>query len=407
MAAEADTCAYYSYSDTQARSKSRIARDWARQCGLELNRDAEGTGEWRTRAGGGVLAGGLRSGLTGEGVSGLFVVDDPFKNREEADSQLIRDKVWANFNEVVFTRLEGASVIVVHTRWHEDEMIGRLKDDPEWDVINIPAIAEPVNDNQDDPLGREPGEALWPERFDIVELRSIEAQIGDYSFGSLYQGRPRPKGANVFGQPHYYQYEDFDITGCSIVLGADPAASTRTTSDYSAAVVMAVRIEERTIQLPSWDEPQLVRTPVGYIQDVYHEQVTIPTFVGALRDLQRRWYNAKIGVEAVAGFKAVPQMLKHVDPSLQVEELPARGDKFQRAQPVAAMWNLGLVMLPAYRDGAVPPWVKPFAREVCEFTGVQDRHDDQVDALSHTWNQVAYRPKPVRRGAVPVTSRWR
>lgn len=405
----ADTCAYYSYSDTQARSKSRIARDWARQVGIELRRDTENTGEWRTKEGGGVLAGGLRSGLTGQGVSGLFVVDDPFKNREEADSQLIRDKVWDNFNEVVFTRLEGASVIVVHTRWHEDDLIGRLKEDPEWEVINIPAISEPANDNQPDgdPLGRPPGEALWPDRFSLDELRVIEAQIGPYSFASLYQGHPRKKGAKVFGEPRYYQYEDFDITGCSIVLGADPAASGKTTSDYSAACVMAVRLEDRSIQMQDWPEPRLVRTPVGYIQHVYAEQVTIPVFVDELRSLQRRWYNAKIGVEAVGGFKAVPQVLKHVDPTLRVEELPARGDKFQRAQPAAAMWNLGLIMIPAYRDGSVPDWVKPFVKEVCAFTGVNDRYDDQVDALAHTWNQVAYKSKPVRRGAVAVTSRWR
>ena len=116
--APADTCAYFSYNDTQGRSKSRVARQLARFAGVALAEDSTSTSEWRTPAGGGLIAGGAGGGLTGMGVSGMMVVDDPFKNREEADSKLIREKIWEWFNEVVMTRLEGASVFVVHTRWH-------------------------------------------------------------------------------------------------------------------------------------------------------------------------------------------------------------------------------------------------------------------------------------------------
>jgi hypothetical protein len=405
----ADTCGYFTYSDRLGRRKSRIARDIARRAGIEINKESNDMSEWRTTLGGGLLAGGRGGGLTGEGVSGIFVIDDPFKNRKEADSVIIREDVWEWFTEVVTTRLEGASLIVVHTRWHEDDLIGRLEEMadtiPELDdleIINLPALAE-----ENDPLGREPGEALWPEKESAEELQRKRVIMGEWSFAALYGGHPRPRGANLFGEPAYYNIDEFKINGCSVVLGGDPAASTKTTADYSTAVVIAVRVEERTIKLFDWPEPRKMRLPVGYVQYVYREQVTVPKYVEDVRSLQKRWYNAKIGIEAVAGFKAVPQMLLHLDPELRVQEMPLFGDKFQRAQMVSAMWNAGLILLPVHTDGTSPPWVKAFVKEVCNFTGVNDATDDQVDGLAHAWNQIAYAPKPVRRGAVAVPSRWR
>jgi len=123
----ADTCGYFSYNDEIARSKSRIARSIALGAGVRLAHDSAALHEWRTTAGGGLIAGGAGGGLTGQGITGFIVVDDPYKNREDADSDVYREKIWEWFNEVVFTRLERASVIVVHTRWHMDDLIGRLQ----------------------------------------------------------------------------------------------------------------------------------------------------------------------------------------------------------------------------------------------------------------------------------------
>ena len=136
----ADTCAYSSYNHEQATSKSRVTRDLAEMAGVQLNPDMANLSEWRTMDGGGLLSGGAGSGLTGKGVSGLMVVDDPLKDRVEANSKLIRDQRWDWFKDVVMTRLEGASVIVIHTRWHPDDMIGRIaKEMPEFEIVNLPA----------------------------------------------------------------------------------------------------------------------------------------------------------------------------------------------------------------------------------------------------------------------------
>ena len=114
--APADTHAYVSYNNNQAWSKSKVARTLARRAGVELDKSSKSAREWRTLAGGGLLAGGIGGGLTGQGVSGCLIIDDPFKDRTEADSNARRDEVWDWFTEVAYTRQEGCSYLVIHTR---------------------------------------------------------------------------------------------------------------------------------------------------------------------------------------------------------------------------------------------------------------------------------------------------
>jgi predicted phage terminase large subunit-like protein len=374
----ADTCGYFSYNHDIAHSKSRIARTIALQSGVRLS-DSTGVAEWRTAEGGGLLAGGAGGGLPGQGITGFVVVDDPFKNREDADSELNRQRVWEWFNEVVMTRLERGSVIVIHTRWHEDDLIGRLEHLGGWEIIRLQAIAE-----ENDPLGREPGEALW-DRFPASELGTepgqrgtIRGQIGEFSFAALYQQQPRPRGAKLFGPASYFDPQRFDMTGWRCVIAADPAGSEKTSADWSAAVVLAIRGKRPEIE--------------GRVMDVYRKQVSIPDFARALRALQMQWHLAPIYVEAVAGFKAVPQLLRENDPSLAVFEAPTLGDKWQRAQLVSAAWNAApsRVLVPMNS----PPWLGEFLHELQKFTGVRDTHDDQVDALAHAWNAAALGPEP-------------
>lgn len=373
----ADTCGYFTYSDRQGRSKSRIARRIAEQGGVELDVRSNDMSEWRTRNGGGLLAGGAGGGLTGQGISGLFVVDDPYKSRVEADSIHFRERVWDWFREVVLTRDEGASIVVVHTRWHPDDLIGRIASDPDFadfEQLNIPAIAEP-----DDIMGRTPGEALWPERFPIEDLRDKLAKLGEWSFAALYQGRPRPRGGQLFrGETLYGQFPDLQDSRIFIVC--DPAATAKSVADYSAIVVAAAKLLPNG--LPQFD-----------ILDMHRLQVEIPVLVEFLRETQQKW-QAPVWVEAVGGFKAVPQMLRAVS-KLKINELHPVGDKFTRAQPAAAAWNDGRIRLPA-----VAPWKAEFLPEIHAFTGVNDPHDDQVDVIAHLVNVVNESLKRTRRRVV-------
>ena len=361
----ADTCGYYTYNNERALSKSRVCRGIIETAGVHLAN--EGLGEWRTRQGGGLLVGGVGGGLTGEGIHGVLLIDDPFKNREEADSSLNRQKVWEWFNEVGFTRLESASIIVMHTRWHKDDLIGRLTAMGGWESINLPASAE-----AGDPK-RKPDTALWPSRYPAAKLARIRAQIGEFSYAALYQGRPRPRGARLFGDPTFYDPDKTDLSGCRIVLALDPAASESTSADFSAMGAIAVKGHDPA-------------TRVAFVLKAYRKQVTIPQLVKDALEFQRQ-FQAPLIIEAVGGFKAVPQALRAIDPKIRIKEITPVGDKFQRAQGVASAWNSGRVMVPLGN----PPWLKPLLDELDEFTGVNDRHDDQVDWLSHAWNNIAGR----------------
>lgn len=358
----ADTHAYLSYSIEQARSQSRKIRRRAVDGGVALDTDMSNLSEWRTTSGGGVFASGVDGPLTGKGVTGLVVIDDPFKGRKDADSPTIRQTVWDWFTGTVMSRLEDASVMVVHTRWHGDDLIGRLSKEEGWEIINLPALAE-----ENDPLGRELGEPLWPEARPL-EMLLEQKKLDAFNFDALYQGRPRPRGAKVFQEPHYYPAHAFDATGCRIILFADPAASKRTTANHSA--VLALYVKGYGVEMRGW------------VREVYREQQTIPQFVRDLRAFQLRHGSAVVNVEAVAGFKAVPQMLREIDENVQVSEVVPLGDKFQRAQPAASAWNDGRILVP---DKA--PWLEAFLAELRSFTGVNDAADDQVDCLSGAWNE--------------------
>ena len=212
------THAFVSYAADLSRSKSRKARMLAGRAGVELDAGAQRLEEWRTTSGGGVLATGVGGPLTGQGITGLLVVDDPVKNRVEAESETTRERVWDWFNDVAFTRLEpGSSCIVVMTRWHPADLAGKLIDERGWQYIKLPAI-----DQQ--------GHALWPEQYPLERLQSIRTQVGEYTFASLYQGDPRTKGGTVFGEPRYYDRLPFE--GYRRTLGIDCAYAAKKSSDW-------------------------------------------------------------------------------------------------------------------------------------------------------------------------------
>jgi len=151
-----------SYGQDLANNFNRKARRIAEQR-FEMSHERKAAAEWSTSAGGGMKAVGVGAGVTGHGAH-LIVIDDPVKNREEANSDVRRETVWQWYNDDLYTRLEpGGAIVLIMTRWHEDDLAGRilLSDRAsEWTVLNLPALAE-----DDDPLGRTLGEALCPERY--------------------------------------------------------------------------------------------------------------------------------------------------------------------------------------------------------------------------------------------------
>ena len=150
----------------------------------ELDKDKSAASSWGVNLHrGGVTSTGVGGSATGKGAH-IAIIDDPFKNRDEANSKLQREKVWSWYQSTIRTRLApGGGLIIIQTRWHDDDLVGKIIKEMEqgtgelFEGIVLPAIAE-----EDDLLGREVGEALWPERYDIDELNSIKKAIGEREF---------------------------------------------------------------------------------------------------------------------------------------------------------------------------------------------------------------------------------
>ena len=354
------------YNATLAGKFSRKARRLAQQAGIALSDERTAVEDWETTAGGGMRAVGVGGGITGQGGD-LIIIDDPVKSREEAESEVYREKVWDWYTDDLYTRLEpGGAMILIMTRWHMDDLAGRIlagEGASKWTVVNLPALAL-----EGDILGRRPGEALCPQRYDEEALLAIKTDGGmsDYAFAALYQQDPRARDGNMFPRAKVE------------IVDAVPADCTRRvrywdkgggpTGDPTAGVRMATN-HERT---------------VFYVEDVAHAQVNIDDRNRLMRQTAtldgtnvRGWVEQEPGS---GGKESAILSVRHMAGFPYFYE-PVSGDKVVRADPLAAQWQAGNVKLVR---GA---WNKAYLDEMEAFpSGV---HDDQVDASSGAFNKLA------------------
>ncbi|QLJ06728.1 terminase, large subunit (plasmid) [Streptomyces sp. NEAU-sy36] len=188
---------------------------------------------------GGMVTAGVGGSLTGKGFS-LGVIDDPFKGSDDANSPAQRERVWNWYQSVFYTRrAPGASLILINTRWHEDDLSGRiLATEPEnWTLIDLPALA--LSDQ--DPLGRKPGQALWPEQYDEEELARTRRAVGERVWWALYQQQPRPLEGGVWqwawitgNRVSVTALRGVDLT--RILVAIDPSGGAGTANDETGIV---------------------------------------------------------------------------------------------------------------------------------------------------------------------------
>jgi len=182
-----------SYVDKLARKVRRIA---VSRGTLQFSTDRNAASEWELAAGGGLLAVGIGGGLTGNPAE-LAIIDDPIKGREDAESEIHREKVWEWYVDELSTRIQqNGQKLLVLTPWHEDDLRGRILNSAEakrWTVVKLPAICE----SNSDPLGREIGEPLCPERRNLEWLLE-QKMLGERSFQALYQCDPTPREGSFF-----------------------------------------------------------------------------------------------------------------------------------------------------------------------------------------------------------------
>jgi hypothetical protein len=255
-----------SYSDELATDFGMLTRnimqsdEYHAMFDTKLRSDAKAKGKWITDAGGSYTAVGVGGALTGRGFK-IGIIDDPFKNREEADSGVIRESRYNWYRSTFYTRQEGASMIVfILTRWHEDDLAGRvLRDtelakrngDPydEWDIISYKALAT------EDDEHRNAGEALWPNKFNRDKLLTMKTAMGSYEFSALYQQNPIDEENRKFKQSwfRYKPYEQLDTATTHNVMTIDPRGKDDVKEGKDFVGITVNFIENPKSDYPLWN----------------------------------------------------------------------------------------------------------------------------------------------------------
>jgi predicted phage terminase large subunit-like protein len=339
------------------RVRGRV-REYGRLLGYGLDREAEEL--WTTTNGGQYRAAGVGGVITGLRAD-LAVIDDPIRSREDADSETRRNRVWEWFQDDLTTRLRpGAGIVLVQTRWHEDDLAGRLleREAKRWRVLKLPAIAE----DPDDPLERAPGAALWGDDeygygADLIRKReTADAR----TWAALYQQRPAPAEGSLF-QRRWIIREEPPPRENMRVYGASDYAVTADGGDFTVHVVAGM-------------------DPAGrlHLLDVWRAQASADVWIEAFCDLALKW-------KPLAWAEETGQIRAGVGPFLERRmrerkayvyrrQFPTRGDKAVRAQSI-----IGRMALDGLRVAPDAPWIADLEAELLAFPA--GKHDDQVDGL--------------------------
>ncbi|CUW38794.1 putative phage uncharacterized protein [Magnetospirillum sp. XM-1] len=326
---------------------------------------------------------GVGGSLTGRGAD-LLIIDDPIKDREDADSPRQRQKLYDWYQDVARTRLmtAGARVVIIQTRWHEDDLVGRLIDPKNpfynsrsaarWRILDLPALAY-----DEDPLGRAPGEALWPERFSREFLENIR-EDNPRGFAALYQGKPAPDDGDFFRRDWIKTYGPDQLPkNLRIYAASDHAVSTAQDRDATCLLLAGVDENNNVYILPDtwWRRAQT---------DVVVEAML--TLMEVHRPLI--WWAEKGHIsKSIGPFLRKRMQEKHVFVAID-EQTPVK-DKQTRAQSIQGRMAMGKVFFPAFA-----PWYMDAVDQMMKFPNAT--HDDFVDALAHLGlglqRQVAAKP---------------
>lgn len=368
--------------------------------GVRVRQDSSAKKDWRIqKRRGGMFATTIGGTLVGRGAD-LAIIDDPVKNAQEAISPTYQERNREWYRSVLRTRMEPAgAVVVIQTRWHEDDLAGWLQTEypDEWLVVSLPAIAEEdeevyLPDDPDTPAWtRKAGEPLWPERFTLDDLLRLQADMGGpeaHWWTALYQQRPSPLGGGILKPAEFRTYEPaaggylLDSPAGPRLVGSaelkkfstmDLATSVKTQADFTVMGVFGIA------------GPDLLTL------DMFRGKMEGPDLPRLAARVFQAWRPAYIGVEAVGFQTSMVQDLrrgaaweKPPRPPLPVKALRPEGDKVTRALTLAARIGGGHVYLPRSA-----PWKDALMAELAIFPN--GAHDDQVDVLSYAaLEQTAY-----------------
>jgi predicted phage terminase large subunit-like protein len=352
-----------SYTIDRARASSRKVRELFKDrtwpfVDVGLDPDSQAVDEWRTTSGGIVKAAGVGGSMTGFGAH-LLAIDDPIKGRAEANSELQRESQWEWYTEVARTRLMAkARELLVTTRWHEDDIAGRIHDTPaitKWTVLRLPAVAE-----ENDPIGRAVGEPLAPE-LGIEIPRPDLGEISLRGFAALYQGNPTPAEGGLFKRAWFAnRYRELPtLTKAALFL--DGAWKEGIGNDRSAIALWGT--DGRNY----------------YLIDAWASRVEYPDLKQKVKDYWTRWKEKGVAPtfwpcveDAASGIPIIQEFRRTT--SIPIVGVTVDKSKYTRAEAVTPLFEAGKCFLP--EDA---PWIDEWIEEHVSFPG---KHDDLVDTTS-------------------------
>jgi len=370
--------------------EASFAASWSAQCRqlaneyqdhLSFKLPAQGrTDQWKTGHGqGGMMTAGVGGAITGKGAD-IFIIDDPIKNSEEANSATIRQKQWDWFFSTAKTRLEpGGIMVIIMTRWHSDDLVGKIKAqydaggwDPiedNWQFIELPALAL-----ENDPIGREEGAALWPSQHSQNKIEAEKKSMLPWVFEALYQQKPTSDQGDTFKREWFKYFSPdvkqpfFDLGGlgeakrvakedCVIFQTVDLATSTRENADFFVCSTFAVTPDSDLL-----------------ILDVLQDHISGANQREVMHQQYKKWQPSIIGIESVAYQQSFVQILQ--DDGLPVIPLKADRDKQSRAIMAATRYFSGHVYHNRFAH-----WLPDLESELLQFP--KGKHDDMVDTVAY------------------------
>lgn len=387
-----------SYSETLALDFSRNVQEIVESEDYEvlfdkcrIKPDASSLERWQTTENGAYTAAGVGGPITGRGAH-VLVIDDPVKNREDAESPGNREKIKGWYTSTAYSRLmPGGGILVIQTRWHDDDLSGWLinqmqqaekefaetgvwpDDADRWEVVKYPAIA-----TEDEPH-RKQGEALHPARYPLTALKKIKRTVGDRDWNALYQQNPVPDTGEYFTKEMIRTYEGAAPTGISIISAGDLAISKADHANHTVFLTVGVDEKDDT-----------------YVLDARRGKWDSMEIVDELVSVYRTWKPLLIGIESTHIEMAIgPFLEKRIREEklwgMAIEPLvPGKRDKQLRARPMQGRMRQGKVFFP---KGA--PWMEWLQNELLRFPS--SPMDDGVDALAwigQMMNMVQYTAPP-------------
>jgi predicted phage terminase large subunit-like protein len=344
-------CSYAAELAASFGRKIRNEFDTNKLLTTKLSPDSTAAHRFDTQEKGGMITAGVGGPITGKGAN-LFLIDDPYKNMDDAVSENYRDRLQSWYESVARTRLEpGGNILVIMTRWHENDLAGHLIKNHGFTEIRMPAIAEEA-----DCLGRAVGDPLCVERFGLSDLEGIRKDVGSYTWQALYQQNPIPVQGGLFKRKWWGTYRErphFD----RIVQFWDCAQKVGITNDYSVCA--------------TWGQ-----THNGYyLIDMWRNKVEAPQLEQAARNLYEKHRPSAVVIEDKSSGSSLIQSLKQKTTMPIIAYDPKSRDKEVRASASTPTVEAGKCFLPEHAE-----WVEDFIQEHERFPNAT--HDDQVDTTS-------------------------